>query len=76
MLLLTGFLGIFFGRKNLILVIICLELLLLAMTFQYLLFGWGIYGDLKALLIGFYLLAISACESAVGLALIIAYFKN
>lgn len=75
-LFLTGLLGLFLGRKNLILIIISLELMLLSMTFHYILIGWGNFGDLKSVLIAIFLLSIGASESAIGLALAISYYKN
>lgn len=75
-LLLTGFIGIFLGRKNLILIIISLELMLLALTFHYLLIGWCNFGDFKSVLFGIFILSIGASESAIGLALAISYYKN
>jgi NADH:ubiquinone oxidoreductase subunit K len=74
-LILTGILGLFLGRKNLILLIISLELLLLGLVYHYLLIGWGSFGDINSVLFGIFVLVISAAESAIGLALIISYNK-
>lgn len=75
-LLITGLIGIFIGRKNLILVIISLEIMLLGITYHYLMLGWGNFGDFKTVILGIFLLTIGASESAVGLALAIAYYKT
>ena len=75
-LLLTGLIGIFIGRKNLILVIISLEIMLLGITYHYLMLGWGNFGDFKTVILGLFLLTIGASESAIGLALAIAYYKT
>lgn len=75
-LLVIGLLGIFFGRKNLILVIISLEVMLLGITYHYLMIGWGNFGDFKTIMLGIFLLTIGASESAIGLALAIAYYKT
>jgi NADH:ubiquinone oxidoreductase subunit K len=75
-LLLTGLIGIFIGRKNLILVIISLEIMLLGITYHYLMLGWGNFGDFKTVILGIFLLTIGASESAIGLALAIAYYKT
>lgn len=75
-LFVVGILGVFFGRKNLILVIISLELMLLALTYHYLMIGWGNFGDLKTVLLGILILTVGASESAIGLALSIAYYKT
>lgn len=74
-LILTGILGIILGRKNLILIIISFELILLALTFYYVLVGWSSFGDFKSVLFGIFLLAIGASESAIALALAITYFR-
>jgi len=75
-LFLTGLLGLFLGKKNIILIIISLELMLLSMAFHYILIGWGNYGDLKSILLSVFLLSIGASESAIGLALAISYYKH
>lgn len=75
-LFITGILGIFLGRKNLILIIISLELMLLSLTFHYVLSGWCTFGDLKSIIFGIFILSIGASESAIGLALAICYYKN
>ena len=71
-LFLIGLMGVFFGRKNIILIIISLELMLLAVTFHYLVLGWSVFGDMKSILLGMFLLSIGASESAIGLALAIS----
>nr|YP_009118151.1 NADH dehydrogenase subunit 4L [Stachyamoeba lipophora]AJF22935.1 NADH dehydrogenase subunit 4L [Stachyamoeba lipophora] len=75
-LFLIGLMGVFFGRKNIILIIISLELMLLAVTFHYLVLGWSVFGDMKSILLGMFLLSIGASESAIGLALAISYYKQ
>lgn len=75
-LFLIGLMGVFFGRKNIILIIISLELMLLAITFHYLVLGWSVFGDMKSILLGMFLLSIGASESAIGLALAISYYKQ
>lgn len=75
-LFIVGIVGVLIGRRNLILVIICLELMLLAATYHYLLIGWGIYGDILSVILSIFILTIGACESAIGLALTIAFFKE
>jgi NADH:ubiquinone oxidoreductase subunit K len=75
-LFIVGILGIFFSRKNLILVIISLELILLALTYHYLMIGWSNFGDLKTVLLGILILTVATSESAIGLILFIAYYKT
>lgn len=71
----TGILGVILGRKNLILIIISFELILLSLTFYYILIGWCNFGDFKSILLGMFLLAIGASESAVALAFAITYYR-
>ena len=75
-LLLTGVCGILLGRKNIILIIMSLELMLLALTFHYVLNGWCVFGDFKSIIFGIFILSLGASESAIGLALAICYYKN
>jgi len=75
-LFITGFTGLFFSKKNLILILICLELLLLAVTIHYIFIGWGIFGDYKIIWFAVTMLTVGAAESAIGLAFIIAYHKT
>jgi NADH-quinone oxidoreductase subunit K len=74
-LFIIGVSGILLSRKNTILIIMCLELLLLACNINYILFSIyldDIIGQLFALLI----LSVGASESAIGLALIITYYRT
>jgi NADH:ubiquinone oxidoreductase subunit K len=74
-LFLVGMMGLWRGKKNIILMIISLEVMLLGVSLHYVLMGWGIYGDMKMLIFAIFLLSIGAAESAIGLALAIAYYK-
>lgn len=74
-LFLVGMIGLWRGKKNIILMIISLEVMLLGVSLHYVLMGWGIYGDMKMLIFAIFLLSIGAAESAIGLALAIAYYK-
>jgi len=74
-LFIIGISGILLSRKNTILIIMCLELLLLACNLNYILFSIyldDIIGQIFALLI----LSVGASESAIGLALIITYYRT
>jgi NADH-quinone oxidoreductase subunit K len=70
-----GLCGIFIGRKNLILVVISLELLILAVVFHFLFISWGIFGDVKGVVFALFSLCIGAAESALGLAFAISYLR-
>lgn len=75
-LLFVGMVGLWRGKKNIILMIISLEVMLLGISLHYVLMGWGMYGDMKMLIFAIFLLSIGAAESAIGLALAIAYYKH
>jgi NADH:ubiquinone oxidoreductase subunit K len=72
----SGLIGILIGKKNYILILISLELILLAIIYHYLLIGWLNFGDLKVILLSILLLTVGASESAIGLGIIIAYHKS
>lgn len=71
-----GLCGVFIGRKNLVLVVISLELLILAVTFHFLFISWGVFGDLKGIVFAMFSLCIGAAESALGLAFAISYLRS
>lgn len=74
-LFIIGIAGIFLSRKNIILVIMSLELLLLACNYNYILFS--IYlDDLIGQVFSLLILSVGASESAIGLALIISYYRT
>ena len=70
-----GCIGVFFTRKNLILSIMSLELMLLSINLNFILssiFTDSLLGELSS----FFILVVGASESAIGLSLIILYYKN
>ena len=72
---LIGSLGVFLSRKNLILSIMSLELMLLAININFILFS--LYTDsILGQVITFFILVVGAAESAIGLALVIIYYKG
>lgn len=73
-LFLIGVWGIFVLRKNLIVVLISIELMLLAINFNFILFSIyldDLIGQIFALLV----LTVAAAESAIGLAILVAYYR-
>ena len=75
LLFFIGSLGVFLSRKNLILCIMSLELMLLAINMNFVFFSLytdTIFGQTST----FYILGVGASESAIGLALIIVYYKG
>lgn len=74
-LLTIGTMGVFLSRKNLILCLMSLELILLAVNLNFIFFS--LYtDDLTGQLIMFFLLIVGASESAIGLCLLIMYYKG
>lgn len=73
-LFLLGIWGIFLNRKNIIIMLMSIELMLLAVNYNFLLFSVyldDIVGQLFALLV----LTVAAAESAIGLALLVIYYR-
>lgn len=73
-LFLLGVWGIFYNRKNIIIMLMCIELMLLAVNLNLLLFSVfldDIVGQIFALLV----LTVAAAESAIGLALLVVYYR-
>lgn len=74
-LFIVGVVGIFLSRKNIILIIMSLELMLLASNYNFLLFS--IYlDDLMGEVFSLLILSVGASESALGLALVISYYRT
>jgi NADH-ubiquinone oxidoreductase chain 4L len=74
LLFVIGTIGFIFNRKNLILMIISIEIILLAVSLLTLLFSWQ-FNDILAEVFSLYIIAVAGAESAIGLAIIVAYFK-
>ena len=81
MLILSGILfalsvaGIFINRKNLILLLMCVELLLLAANFNFIAFSRYL-GDISGQVFVFLVLTVAAAESAIGLAILVVLFRE
>jgi len=69
-----GTIGFVFNRNNLILMIISIEIILLAVSVMTLFFSWQ-FNDVLGEVFGLYIIAVAGAESAIGLAIMIAYFK-
>lgn len=69
-----GIIGIILNRRNILTVLMCIELVLLSINLNFILFS--IYlDDLSGQIFSFFILTVAASESAVGLAIIIVYFR-
>ena len=70
-----SFAGIFLNRKNVILLLMCIELMLLAVNFNFVAFS-RFLGDLDGQVFVFFVLTVAAAESAIGLAILVVLFRN
>ena len=67
--------GIFINRKNLILLLMCIELMLLAVNFNFIAFS-RMLGDTTGQVFVFFILTVAAAEAAIGLAILVVLFRN
>lgn len=70
-----GVLGIFLNRKNVIVILMCVELMLLAVNINlvaFSVFQGNIVGQIFSMLV----LTVAAAEAAIGLAILVVYFRN
>ena len=67
--------GVFLNRKNVILLLMCVELLLLAANFNFIAFSRYL-GDIRGQIFVFFVLTVAAAESAIGLAILVVIFRE
>lgn len=67
--------GIFLNRKNVILLLMCIELMLLAVNFNFVAFS-RFLGDIDGQVFVFFILTVAAAESAIGLAILVVLFRE
>jgi NADH-quinone oxidoreductase subunit K len=67
--------GIFLNRRNLIVLLMAIELMLLAVNMNFIAFSHK-FGDLSGQVFVFFILTVAAAESAIGLAILVALFRN
>ena len=67
--------GIFLNRKNLIVLLMCIELMLLAVNMNFVAFSHYL-GDMAGQVFVFFILTVAAAESAIGLAILVVLFRN
>ena len=67
--------GIFLNRRNVILLLMCIELMLLAVNFNFVAFS-RFLGDLDGQVFVFFVLTVAAAESAIGLAILVVLFRE
>ncbi|RMG59504.1 MAG: NADH-quinone oxidoreductase subunit NuoK [Gammaproteobacteria bacterium] len=67
--------GIFLNRKNLIVLLMCIELMLLAVNINFIAFS-HFREDLAGQVFVFFILTVAAAEAAIGLAILVVLFRN
>jgi NADH-quinone oxidoreductase subunit K len=71
----VGVVGIFLNRKNVIVILMSIELILLAVNINLVAFSIFI-NDLSGQIFTLFILTVAAAEAAIGLAIIVVYFRN
>jgi NADH-quinone oxidoreductase subunit K len=75
MLFALAVIGIFLNRKNLIVLLMAIELMLLAVNMNFVAFSHFL-GDIHGQVFVFFILTVAAAESAIGLAILVLLFRN
>jgi NADH-quinone oxidoreductase subunit K len=75
MLFALAVIGIFLNRKNLIVLLMAIELMLLAVNMNFVAFSHYL-GDAAGQIFVFFILTVAAAESAIGLAILVVLFRN
>jgi NADH-quinone oxidoreductase subunit K len=70
-----GILGIFLNRKNVIVLLMCVELMLLAVNINLVAFS-AFQGNIVGQVFAMLVLTVAAAEAAIGLAILVVYFRN
>ena len=74
-LLVLGVFGIFLNRKNVIIILMAIELILLSVNLNLVAFS-SAHGDLTGQVFAMFVLTVAAAEAAIGLAIVLIYFRN
>ena len=67
--------GVFLNRKNIIVLLMCIELMLLAVNFNFVAFSRYL-GDIGGQIFVFFILTVAAAEAAIGLAILVVVFRE
>ena len=70
-----GVMGIIINRKNIIILLMCTELLLLAVNFNFIAFSY-FKQDITGQIFVFFILTVAAAEAAIGLAILVVLYRN
>jgi len=74
-LFLIGILGFILNRKNIILMLLTIEIMLLAVTFLMIVSSFS-FDDILGQTYGIYVIAIAGAESAIGLGILVAFYRS
>ena len=74
-LFVLGVFGIFLNRKNIIVILMAIELILLAVNINLVAFS-AFMGDMVGQVFAMFVLTVAAAEAAIGLAILVIYFRN
>ena len=75
MLFIIGIFGLFLNRKNIIILLMSIELMLLAVNINLVAFS-SFLGDLVGQVFTLFVLTVAAAEAAIGLAILVCFFRN
>ena len=75
LLFLIGVFGIFLNRKNIIIILMSIELILLAVNINFVSFSFFLV-DLTGQIFSLFILTVAAAEAAIGLAILVCFFRN
>ena len=75
MLFTIGMLGIFLNRKNVIIILMSIELILLSVNLNLVAFSQHL-GDLMGQIFALFVLTVAAAEAAIGLAILVVFYRN
>jgi len=75
MLFVIGIFGIFLNRKNIIVILMSIELMLLAVNINMVAFS-SFMGDLAGQVFTLFILTVAAAEAAIGLAILVVFYRN
>lgn len=67
--------GMFLNRKNILILLMCIELMLLSVNMNFIAFSYYL-GDLAGQVFVFFILTVAAAETSIGLAILVLVFRN
>lgn len=70
-----GIFGIFLNRRNVIIILMSIELMLLSVNINFVAFS-HYNGDINGQIFTFFVLTVAAAEAAIGLAILVSFFRN